>query len=131
LTELDLTSYQYPIYLYTVHEALAADPRPLYTLDLIPEYWHENLLGPPINLPRGNYKATVYMKSDGHAQYSVDVVRANDNGVIAHRKLDDATSTSAFDFSAPGDARVQFHLSGIGERSSFQRLTFAYVGASP
>jgi hypothetical protein len=128
---LDLTSYQYPLYLYAVRKPLAAGPQPLYMVDLIPEYWHQNLLGPPINLPRGNYRATVSMKPDPHAQFSVEIVRVNDAAVIAHRKLDDITPISTFDFSAPGDARVQFHLTGTGDRSRFQRLTFAYVGAAP
>jgi hypothetical protein len=131
LTELDLTGYSYPIYLYTVRRPLAADPQPLYMVDLIPEYWHQDLLGPPINLPRGNYKATVSMRPDAHAQFSVGVVRANDNAVVTHRKLDDAATTTAFDFPAPGDARVQFHLSGTGERSLFQGLTLEYLGPAP
>jgi hypothetical protein len=131
LTDLDLTSYQYPLYLYTVRKPLAADPQPLYMVDLIPEYWHQDLLGPPINLPRGNYRASVSMKPDPHAQFSVDVVRVDDNAVIAHRLVDAGSTVSTFDFPAPGDARVQFHLSGTGERSLFQRLTFAYVGAAP
>jgi hypothetical protein len=70
------------------------------------------------------------MKPDARARFSVDVVRINNNAVIAHR-LVDAVSTSTFDFPAPGDARVQFHLSGIGDRASFERLTFAYLGPAP
>jgi hypothetical protein len=131
LTGLDLIGYQYPLYLYTFRKPLAADPQPLYMVDLIPEYWHENLLGPPINLPRGNYKATVSRKPDPHAQFSVEVVRVDDNAVIAHRPFDAGNPGSTFDFSAPGDARVQFHLTETGDRSVFQRLTFAYVGAAP
>jgi hypothetical protein len=130
LSDLGLTAYQYPIYLYTVRKPLTADPRPLYMLDLLPEFWHQDLLGPPINLRRGNYRATVSMKPDARARFSVDVVRINNNAVIAHR-LVDAVSTSTFDFPAPGDARVQFHLSGIGDRASFERLTFAYLGPAP
>ena len=131
LADLDLTSYQYPIYLYTVRKPPAADPRPLYMLDLIPGYWHNDLLGPPIHLPRGNYRATVSMKPDARAQFSVDVVRIDNNIVVAHRNLDDSMTTSTFDFPAPGDAPVQFHLSGSGDRSWFERLTFAYLGPTP
>jgi hypothetical protein len=40
-------------------------------------------------------------------------------------------TTSTFDFPAPGDAPVQFHLSGSGDRARFERLTFAYLGPTP
>jgi hypothetical protein len=71
------------------------------------------------------------MKPDAHAQFSVDVVRINNDAVVAHRLVDAGSTTSTFDFPAPGDARVQFHLSGAGDRSLFQQLTFAYLGPTP
>ena len=74
------------------------------------------------------------MKPDPHAQFSVDVVRVDDHAVIGHRLVDAGntiSTVSTFDFSAPGNARVQFHLSGTGDHSVFQRLTFAYAGAAP
>jgi hypothetical protein len=131
LTELELTGYQYPLYLYTVRKPLAVDPRPLYTLDLIPEDWNQNLLSPPMNLPRGMYRATVPMKSGAHLQFSVEVVRASDHAVIAQRRLDEARTIGTFDFSAPGDASIQLHLEGPGDRSWFEGLTFAYLGPAP
>jgi hypothetical protein len=71
------------------------------------------------------------MKPDSRAQFSVDVVRIDNNALVAHRNLDDAMTTSTFDFPAPGDAPVQFHLSGSGDRARFERLTFAYLGPTP
>ena len=126
LTDLDLASYRMPIYLYTAPKALAASPRPLYTVDITAEQSYKGVLGAPLNLPVGNYRATVFMRSAPHAQFSVDVVKVKDNALIAGRKVD--TSESTFDFFVPGDAPVQFHLGGTGDPALFQLLTLTYLG---
>jgi hypothetical protein len=126
LTGLDLASYRMPIYLYTAPKALAASPRPLYTVDITAEQSYKGVLGPPLNLPVGNYRATVFMKPAQPAQSAVELVRVNGNAVLAQRKLE-ATPVNTFDFTAPGDAPVQFHLRN-GDPASFQLLTFAYLG---
>lgn len=126
LTGLDLVSYRMPIYLYTAPKVLAASPRPLYTVDITAEQAYKGVLGAPLNLPAGNYRATVFMKPAPRAQSSVDLVRVNGNAVLAERKLD-ASPINTFDFTAPGDAPVQFHLRD-GDPASFQLLTFTYLG---
>jgi hypothetical protein len=117
-----------PIYLDTAPKALAASPRPLYTVDITAEQSYKGVLGPPLNLPLGNYRATVFMRSAARAQFSVDVLRVNDNSVIAERTVN--TSESTFDFFVPGDAPVQFHLRGTDDPALFRLLTFSYLGAA-
>ena len=126
LTGLDLASYRMPMYLYTAPKALAASPRPLYTVDITAEQSYKGVLGPPLNLPAGNYRATVFMRPAPGAQFSVEVVKVDNQAVIAKREVD--TPGSTFDFFDPGDAAVQFHLGGTGDPALFQLLTFAYVG---
>jgi hypothetical protein len=127
LTGLDLTSYRYPIYLYTARQPLTAAPRPLYMVDITADNTYKELLGPSINMLGGAYRAMVFMRPDPGAQFSVEVVRVSDNAVIAQGRID-TTTMSTFDFLAPGDTPLQFHLRGTGDYTLFQLLTFAYLG---
>jgi hypothetical protein len=96
-------------------------------VDITADNRYKGLLGGPISMLGGAYRATVFLKSDPGAQFSVDLVRVGDNSVIAHQNIG-AASRSTFDFLAPPDTPVQFHLVGTGDPALFQLLTFAYLG---
>ncbi|HEY6390158.1 MAG TPA: glycosyltransferase family 39 protein [Bryobacteraceae bacterium] len=117
ITDLDLISFQYPYYLYTLGKA-GANPRPLYTIDLTEDVIYERqnylMIGQPVLLPAGNYRATLYLEDN--ALLAVEVITANTS--VAHFE------EKSFDFKSPGNAPLQFRLSG---RAKFHDATIEYL----
>ncbi|PYT10297.1 MAG: hypothetical protein DMG59_29110 [Acidobacteria bacterium] len=124
LADLDLVSYQYPYYLYTLNRS-GANPRPLYTIDITeelaygwplgspPEQQAYKMLGQPENLPAGYYRATLDVTADKGARLIAEVVGRNSNKIAA-RLEGSADDIRELEFSTRGDTPLQFRLGGPG-----------------
>lgn len=123
-TGLDLISYRYPLYLYTARKPLASDPRPLYTFDITAEQVVGKMLSGPIDLPAGNYRATLHVGTNPESQVAIEAVTKN-RFVIVHRE-GPSPGVLAFEFQASGDSPIQFLLGSEGQARSFQELTLEY-----
>jgi hypothetical protein len=106
ITDLQLVGFQYPYYLYTLNKS-GVNPRPLYTIDLTEDVIYERqnylMIGQPVLLPAGSYRATLYLTTEDAEPVTAEVLGAN------------ATAPSqlkSFDFTSPGDAPLQLRLSG-------------------
>jgi len=124
ITDLDLVSFQYPYYLYTLKKT-SANPRPLYTIALTEDVVYERqnylMIGQPILLPAGSYRATLYLTAEENARpFVVEVITTNTS--VAHFE------GKSFDFKSPGNAPLQFRLSG---RAKFHDATIAYIKTAP
>jgi len=112
ITDLQLVGFQYPYYLYTLNKS-GGNPRPLYTIDLTEDviYGRETylMIGQPVLLPAGSYRTTLYLTAENNAPLVVDVLAAN---TMAARFEGTPGQLKSFDFTSPGDAPLQFRLSG-------------------
>ncbi|MCX6546020.1 MAG: hypothetical protein NTV05_16615 [Acidobacteria bacterium] len=125
MTDLQLVSYQYPYYLYRLTETLHADPKPIYVIDITEELsylWPLGLppaqqvyqmLGQPVNLLAGHYRATFFVRPDPSRPFFAEVERTVGKLVLARRQ-GSASGVTTFDFATPGDSPLQFRLSGPG-----------------
>jgi Dolichyl-phosphate-mannose-protein mannosyltransferase len=114
ITDLDLVSFQYPFYLYVLNKN-DANPKTLYTIDLTADVEYEQspymMLGQPVLLPPGRYRATLYLTAEAGAPLVVDVIAKRTGTVAAHLEAR-AGQIKSFDFASPGDEPLQFRLSG-------------------
>lgn len=125
MTGLDLVSYQYPYYLYTLRRPSTQPPRPLYIVDISqelaygwplgypPEQQPYLMLGQPVNLPPGRYRARLLVVAGPVGRIKIEVV-GQDRDLVAFSLKGKADAIRDFEFCAPGDTPLQFRLSGRG-----------------
>jgi hypothetical protein len=124
ITDLDLIGFQYPLYLYALKKA-NPDPRTLYMIDLTEDtvYDRQNFLmvGQPVLLLAGHYKTTLYLTAGDNEPLVAEVMAAN---TLAAHFEGTASQLKSFEFTSPGDAPLQFRLSG---KFKFHDATIQYL----
>jgi hypothetical protein len=131
ITDLQLISFQYPLYLYAAQKA-DINPRTLYTIDLTEDVTFERppylVLGQPVLLPPGRYRATLYLDAGKDALLSADAIVTTTGAVAAH-VAGTQGQIKSFEFASPGDAPLQFRLGGAGiAQAKFHDATLEYLG---
>ena len=128
ITDLDLISFQYPLYLYTLKNP-NSNPRTLYTIDLTEDTTYERqnylMIGQPVLLPAGHYRTTLYLTAGENTPLVAEVLSAN---TMAAHLEGTASQIKSFDFTSPGYAPLQFRLSG---KAKFHDATIEYVKTAP
>jgi hypothetical protein len=128
ITDLDLISFQYPLYLYALNKT-NPDPRTLYTIDLTEDttYDRQNylMIGQPVLLPAGHYRTMLYLTADDNAPIVAEVMAAN---IMAAHVEGTPSQIKSFAFTSPGNAPLQFRLSG---KLEFHDATIEYVKTAP
>ncbi len=122
ITDLQLISFQYPLYLYASQKT-GMNPRTLYTIDLTEDVTFAQppylILGQPVLLPAGRYRATFYLDAGDGGPLGADAIVTGTGAVAGHV---DASQTGigrsqihsrALNFTSPGDAPLQFRLATI------------------
>jgi Dolichyl-phosphate-mannose-protein mannosyltransferase len=132
ITDLELIGFQYPYYLYTLRRA-GVNPRPLYTIDLTEDVIFERqnylVIGQPVLLPAGKYRATLYLNAEASVPLVAEVVEAN--AVAAHFE-GTAGQLRSFDFTSPGNVPIQLRLSGpVIAHMRFHDATIEYLKTAP
>ena len=124
LSDLDLVSYRFPIYLYAVPKR-AVDPRPLYIVDVTSEQASGRALNVPMRLPPGQYRAILHLANAPNVHFSLEGVATKTASILFHSE-GTAAEIRMFDFSSPTDSPVQFRLASEREARLFQELTLEF-----
>jgi len=132
ITDLDLIGFQYPYYLYTLKKS-GVNPQPLYTIDLTEDVIFERqnylIIGQPVLLPAGRYRATLYLSAEGSAPLVAEVMAAD--AVAAHFE-GTLSQLKSFDFTASGNVLLQFRLGGSAiAHGRFHDATVEYLRTVP
>ncbi len=125
LSDLDLVSYRFPLYLYAVPKR-AVDPQPLYIVDVTAEQASGKALNVPMRLPAGQYRASLHLAHAPDAHLSIEAVATKTGLALFHRE-GTAEDISMFELSAPEDSPVQFRLGSEREARLFRELTLEYM----
>jgi hypothetical protein len=83
------------------------------------------MIGQPVLLPAGHYRTTLFLNAAENAPLVAEVVVAN---TIAAHVEGTASQIKSFDFTSPGNAPLQFRLSG---KAKFHDATVEYLRTAP
>jgi hypothetical protein len=140
MSGLELVAEQHPYYLYELRDSSPKNIRPLYTLDITAELTYgwplgvspgrqtRIMLGQPVNLPAGRYRATVYLNAGANDRLAAEVVGERTQNVLAQSHWS-AAGTAPLLFTTRGDTPLRFRLRGPDmHHASLRDVVVTFIG---
>jgi hypothetical protein len=128
LSDLELVDYRWPYYMYLVKN-MPSPINALYITDITAdlsygfpvgataENWNFQMLGQPVNLPPGYFRASLYLKNVPQKPVYLEAAVA-ENGTLIEQKEANLNGPTTLEFAHSGTAPVRFRLSGPGIASA-------------